>query len=121
MLPVAAFDDGFIPDSIRPWVADISDRMQCPREYVAIPAIVALGATWGRKAAIAPQRRTDWREVANQWAMFVGRPGAMKSPAAAEALKPLQRLEAEAQKDNETAEREHANELALTKIKNDEC
>ena len=101
LLPVAQFDLAFLPMSIGPWVADIADRMQCPPDFVAVPAVVALGSVIGRKVGIRPQRRTDWIEVPNQWGLIVGRPGAMKSPAAAEALKPSHRLEAEARRDND--------------------
>lgn len=121
LLPVAPFDASFLPSSIRPWVCDVADRMQCPAEYVAIPAVVGLGAIWGRKAAIAPQQRTDWREAANFWGMMIGRPGAMKTPAADEGLKFLKRLDADANKENEVAEKAHANEIALAKIRNDEA
>ena len=93
LTPVAAFDMAFLPKTIAPWIADIADRMQCPPDFVAVPAMVALGAVLGRKIAIRPQRRTDWTEVPNLWGCIVGRPGAMKSPAMREALKPLQRLE----------------------------
>src|ERR1700730_3740640 len=30
LLPVAAFDPAFLPESIAPWVMDISDRMEGP-------------------------------------------------------------------------------------------
>jgi hypothetical protein len=36
LLPVAAFDPAFLPEAIAPWIMDISDRMQCPPEFVAI-------------------------------------------------------------------------------------
>ena len=81
LLPVKAFDRAFLPEAIAPWVMDISDRMQCPPEYVGIPAMIELGSVIGRKVAIHPQRKTDWVEVANLWGCIVGRPGAMKSPA----------------------------------------
>jgi putative DNA primase/helicase len=45
--------------------------------------------------------RTDWLELPNLWGCIVGRPGAMKSPAMMEALKPLHRLELEAHAENE--------------------
>src|SRR5262249_54375454 len=38
----------------------------------------------------------DWYEVPNLWGCIVGRPGVLKSPAMEQALKPLQRLEAQA-------------------------
>jgi putative DNA primase/helicase len=96
LLPVAPFDLHFLPETIGAWVADIADRMQCPPDFVGIPAMVALGSVLGRKVGIRPQRRTDWLETANLWGLIIGRPGAMKSPATAEALKPLHRLEAKA-------------------------
>ncbi|HEY8162617.1 MAG TPA: YfjI family protein [Methylocystis sp.] len=121
LFPVPAFDLQFLPKTVSPWAADIADRMQCPLEFVAVPALVALGSTLGRKIAIRPQRRTDWLETANLWGCVVGRPGAMKSPAATEALKPLQRLEANAREDHGLALKEYAKAEALTKIRRDEA
>jgi putative DNA primase/helicase len=121
LLAVPRFDLAFLPNSVAPWVADIADRMQCPLEYVAVPAIVALGAALGRKVAIRPQRRTDWLETANLWGCVVGRPGAMKSPAATEALKPLVRLETNARTEYEASLKAFAKEDALAKIRKDEA
>ncbi|MBI1867080.1 MAG: DUF3987 domain-containing protein [Methylocystis sp.] len=98
---------------------DISDRMQCPPDFVATPAMVALAATLGRKIAIRPQRRTDWIEVPNLWGLIVGRPGAMKSPAMTEALKPLHRLEADARKENDDALKAHVLALEFHKLRKD--
>jgi hypothetical protein len=103
LLPVASFDAAFLPERLEPWVCDISERMQCPPDFVAIAAIVALGSVLGRKIGVRPQVRTDWLEVPNLWGCIVGRPGAMKSPAMAEALKPLHRLDAEAAKANDAS------------------
>jgi putative DNA primase/helicase len=121
LLPVPQFDLAYLPDAIAPWVADIADRMQCPLEYVAVPAIVALGAALGRKVAIRPQRRTDWLETPNLWGCVVGRPGAMKSPAATEALKPLVRLETNARTEYEASLKAFSKEDALAKIRKDEA
>jgi hypothetical protein len=115
LLPVAAFDPAFLPDAIAPWVMDIAERMQCPPDFVAIPAMVALGSVIGRKVAVRPQRKTDWYAVPNLWGCIVGRPGAMKSPAMDEALKPLHRLEAEARKANEAAAKDY--EIAVETFK----
>ncbi len=117
LLPVPHFDLAFLPRSIAPWVGDIAERMQCPLEFVAVPAIVALGAALGRKVAVRPQRRTDWLETPNLWGCVVGRPGAMKSPAATEALKPLRRLETEARKKHVGALEAYELELELHKLK----
>ena len=85
-----------LPRGIAPWVCDISERMQCPPDYVGSTALTALGSVLGRRIGIAPDRQTDWFEVPNLWQCAVGRPGAMKTPAIGEALKPLHRLEVKA-------------------------
>lgn len=90
---VEPFASELLPDSLRAWCDDISERVQCPPDFVAVAAVAALGAVLGRKVAVRPQERTDWTEVANQWALVVGRPGVMKSPAIEQALAPLRRLE----------------------------
>lgn len=119
LVPVPPFNLEYLPRSIAPWVDDIAERTQCPLEFVAIPALVALGATLGRKVGIRPQRHTDWIEAPNLWGCVIGRPGAMKSPAATEALKPLQRLEMNARKESEAARKEYEREMWLNKIKKD--
>jgi putative DNA primase/helicase len=98
---VDAFSNEFLPEKLAPWVDDISSQMQCPPEYVAIPAVIALGALIGRRIGIKPQEHTDWLEVPNLWGFIVGRPGMLKSPAMNEALRPLRALEAAASQEHE--------------------
>jgi Protein of unknown function (DUF3987) len=117
LMPVKAFDLEFLPANIAPWVADIAERMQCPPDFVGIPGVVALGSVLGRRVGVRPQRRTDWLEVPNLWGCIVGRPGVMKSPAIAEALKPLHRLESKAQRSNEEARKAYAVSLEAHKLK----
>jgi putative DNA primase/helicase len=117
--PVAAFDLEFLPASVGPWIADISERMQCPPDYVGIAAMAALGAVLGARIGIRPQAYTDWTEVANLWACIIGPPGAMKSPAMEEALGPLYRLEALAIEANADALRRYTVEAEAFKIDKD--
>lgn len=92
LLPVEAFDNELLPAALRPWVADIAERMQCPPDFPAVGAMVALSSVIGRKACIRPKRHDDWQVVPNLWGAIVGRPGVMKSPALSEVMKPLDRL-----------------------------
>jgi putative DNA primase/helicase len=120
LLPVANFNiAAFLPESIGPWIADISERMQCPPDYAGITAIVALGTVIGTKIGIRPQAYTDWTEVANQWGCCVGPPGVLKSPAMQEALKPLLRLEARAIEANADEARRYAVEAEAYRIDKD--
>ena len=93
---VAAFDFALLPENLQVWAKDIVGRIQCPADYVAVTVMAGLGAVIGRKLAIRPQEKTDWEEYPNQWALVIGRPGVLKSPAMEQALKPLKKLVANA-------------------------
>jgi putative DNA primase/helicase len=92
LLPVEAFDNELLPLALRAWVVDIAERMQCPPDFPAVGAMVALSSVIGRKASIKPKRFDDWQVVPNLWGAIVGRPGVMKSPALSEVMRPLDRL-----------------------------
>jgi putative DNA primase/helicase len=94
---VPPFSLALLPASFAPWVADIADRVQCPPDFVAVGVMVAAAAVIGRQIAIRPKRQDDWAVVPTLWGLAVGPPGSMKSPALAEALRPLRRLITDAQ------------------------
>lgn len=96
--PVPVFNINILPSGFREWLSDIAERMQCPIEFLAVGAMVAAGAALGNRISIQPkQKDTGWVEVPNLWGAIVGRPGVMKTPALAEVLAPLKKLEAEMQ------------------------
>ena len=82
-----------LPPGLRPWMEDIAERMQVPLEYVAIPGMVAAGALIGRQISIHPKQMTG---SASQIRCHRRPPGLMKSPTLEQALKPLDRLAAQA-------------------------
>src|SRR6266576_1511947 len=67
LLPVDAFDYSLLPQKLRPWGADVAERMQCPPDYVAVSVMAALGSVIGCKIAIKPKIEDDWQVVPNQW------------------------------------------------------
>ncbi len=115
LLPVESFDDVMLPESMRPWVVDIAERLQCPADYPAVSAMVVLAGIVGRKIGIRPQRKTPWLVVPNLWGAVIGRPGLMKTPAMQEPLSVLKRLEIEAKAEYELAVREHDTSLIVAK------
>jgi len=104
--PVEPFANELLPSAWRPWIVDVSARMQCPAEFVAVPALIVLSSVVGRQLAIRPKMADDWAVVPNLWGYIVARPGLMKSPAVEEALRLLGPLEAVAREDGEVALRE---------------
>ena len=96
MPDVPELDPELLPAALRPWLVDSAERIQCPLDYPATGAMIALAAVVGRQVAIRPQSRDDWTVVPNLWGAIIGRPGLLKTPALSEVMKPLRRLEAEA-------------------------
>lgn len=116
LLAVQPFAPELLPSQLRPWVVDIAERMNCPLDLVGIPTMVTAGSLLGRRIGIRPQQRTTWLEVCNVWGAVVANPGQLKSPAAAEALTPLKRLEAKAAKANAEAVERYKAQEALHRL-----
>jgi len=114
---VEAFDFELLPETLIPWAQDIVGRIQCPAEYVGVTIMTALGSVIGRKVGIRPQERTDWTETPNQWALIIGRPGVLKSPAMEQALSPLKRLASRSSERHQECLVEYQQEAKLAKLK----
>jgi putative DNA primase/helicase len=114
---VPPFEDALLPEALRSWVADVGARVQCPPDFVAVGVMVSAAAVIGRKVAIRPKRQDDWAVVPNLWGLAVGPPGLMKSPALAEALRPLSRLVSDAHAQYEEAMLAHHFRLAEAKAR----
>jgi hypothetical protein len=117
LLPVEALPMAALPDAFRPWVRDVAERMHCPPDFVAVPLLVAGASLVARHVGIRPQRRTDWIERGNLWALIVGRPGIMKSPAMSQALAPMDRLEARAAEAFNAQAAQHQAEAMAAKLR----
>lgn len=90
---VLPFDYEYLPPTIRNYVKDISERMQCPPDFGAVNCYVMLGAVIGCKIGIHPKRRDSWVAVPNLWGVTIGGSGLMKSPNRNDCLKPLRQLQ----------------------------
>lgn len=93
--PVDEIPKEIIPDPFIPWLLDISTRMQCPLDFVAIGAMVVVATVVGAACAVRPKQKDDWEVIPNLWGGIVSRPSTLKSPALGEVMKPLGRLEFE--------------------------
>lgn len=117
LLPVEKFPLAALPTAFGPWVRDVAERMHCPPDFVAVPLLVAAASLVARHVRIGPQRQTDWVECGNLWALIVGRPGWMKSPAMSQALAPMNRLEARAAEAFNAQLALHQTEAMATKLR----
>lgn len=95
--PVPEFDsEKLLPPVLRRWCMDEAERMPCPPDFVGTAAVVAIGSIIGARCAIKPKARDSWQIVPNIWGGIVGDPSAKKSPAWGAAMRPLDRMVAEA-------------------------
>jgi hypothetical protein len=105
--PVDPFAYDLLPDAFRPWIEDVSDRMQAPPDYPAVGAIVSLSSVVGRQLGVRPKERDDWTVIPNLWGGIVGPPSALKSPSLQETQRPLLALETRAREEYEKAMQEN--------------
>lgn len=115
-----AFDMALLPGSLRPWVDDMAERLQCPPEPCAATALVGAGSILGNRIGVRPQENRDWTECPNLWGMIVGRPGTMKSPAMSQALAPLRRLQVQAREVHAEAMTRHACDMEAHELREKE-
>ena len=118
--PVMQFDYGLLPEALRGFVQDVTERMQCPPDFPAVSIMVGLAGVAGKKIGIRPKRRDDWLVVPNLWGGVVGRPGIMKTAAIRQPFKFLNRLEIEAKKRYEQELREYEEQSLIAEIKKKE-
>ena len=90
--PVPTLPQDLLPGTLKPWLVDTSERLQVPLEFVAAPAIVALGAVVGRQVGVCPKKHDDWCVNPNLWGGNVARTGMLKTASIQEALGPLGQL-----------------------------
>jgi putative DNA primase/helicase len=94
--PVQAFDLDLLPESLRPMVQDIAERMGCVYEFPAAAAVVMLAAVTNRRAMIQPKvHDSGWRVVPNLWGLVIGDSGTYKTPSTQEVIKIASQIEDE--------------------------
>ena len=113
---VLAFDYSYLPDALRGYVKDISERMQCPPDFAAVGVMVMMATIIGRKVAIRPMKQNDWTVIPNLWGAVVGNSGVMKSPTLAAALSPIKRLQAAAYETFNKEKADHDAQAELTRL-----
>ncbi len=107
--PVEAFSEDLLPDSFRPLVADVTERMQVPMDYPAVVMILCLAGAVNRRAIIQPKANdTGWVIVPNLWGGIIAPPGFMKSPVIQAATRPLNQIQTEWRHQHEVALKDYA-------------
>jgi len=94
--PVPAFDPDLLPESLRPMVEDIAERMGCVIDFPAAAAVVMLASVTNRRVLIQPKvHDSGWRVVPNLWGIVIGDSGTYKTPSTQEVIKIASQIEDE--------------------------
>ena len=102
---VMQFDLELMPESFRPLVKDVAERMQVPLDFPAVAAIATLAGVTNRRAVIQPKRNDcTWKVVPNLWGGIVAPPGMLKSPVLSCMTQPARDIENDWRKEHEKAE-----------------
>lgn len=118
MPPVREFDPAWLPSSLRPWIADIAERMQCPPDFPAVAAMVTLSSVAARRFCIQPKLQDEgFCEFPHVWGMLIGRPSLMKSPSMQAAMRPLKAMQKSANQTWSDAERDRQADGIAAKFK----
>jgi Protein of unknown function (DUF3987) len=111
---VMQFDLELMPESLRPVVEDVAERMQVPLDFPAITAIATLAGLTNRRATIQPKRNDDtWIVVPNLWGGIVAPPGMKKSPLISNITKPAHDIEADWRTAHEADEKAYQDQSEL--------
>jgi putative DNA primase/helicase len=109
--PVEAFSEDLLPDSFRPLVADVTERMQVPMDYPAAVMVLCLAGAVNRRVVIQPKASdTAWVVVPNLWGGIIAPPGFMKSPCIQAATRPLNQIQTGWRREYEEALKDYARE-----------
>jgi len=84
-----------LPSSVHDFVAAAAEAICCDEAFLAVPALVVIGAAIGNSKVIAIKE--SWHEPAVFWAAVVADSSSMKSPAMVEATRPLYAIQEEMQ------------------------
>jgi putative DNA primase/helicase len=114
---VQAFSPDLLPQPLARFVFDEADRMSAPPDYIAVAAIVTMGAALGNSLTIRPKARDPFCLAANLWGAVIGDPSQRKTPALKAGMAPLGAIDKDLQEANAEAMKEHAQELERFKLR----
>jgi len=116
--PVQVFSEDFLLESLRPLVADVTERTQVPMDYPAVVMVLCLAGAVNRRAVIQPKANdTGWVIVPNLWGGIIAPPGFMKSPVIHAATRPLNQIQSEWRQEYEEVLKNYASDKEEYELK----
>lgn len=91
--PVPAFPIDLLPQLIQDYLLLSARQMSIPIDFPVTAFLALIGGILGRSVRLEMRPGQKWEEVANVWAIMVGRPAAKKSPTLRRMCRPITAIE----------------------------
>jgi len=115
--PAPPLSPEMLPLALSEYVTDCANRMRIPVEMIATPMLVAFGSVLGKKVCVQPRSKdTNWLEFPNLWGASILPPAMLKSPSLNAAMKFINELETNAQREHAFTMREWDSEERVRKL-----
>jgi Protein of unknown function (DUF3987)/Bifunctional DNA primase/polymerase, N-terminal len=98
LAPVPNLEPSLLTQQLLAYCQDHARDLSVPLEFVAGPALGALGGFIGRRAGLRLKRHSEWTVYGNLYVTIIGPPSVAKTPSLEAAIRPAQRREAKARK-----------------------
>ncbi len=105
--PVPDFPVDLLPEPIKNYLSLSARQMSIPIDFPATSFLALIGGVLGRSVNLEMRKGQKWEEVANVWAIMVGRPAAKKSPTLRRICRPLAAIEEQARQDHARAYKDY--------------
>lgn len=97
--PAPFLDPQIIPEPIRDWAIDASNRMQSHVEFLLCALITLFSSMIGRSFNIRPKKFDNWKIIPNLWGLLIGLPSSKKSPCLSEARRFIEKIQSQLDED----------------------
>lgn len=101
--PAPTFDYQMLPRVFANYVKDAANNIPVAPEQIAVPLMVALSGVVGRRFAIHPKQKSNWKVIPNLWGGVINRPSTKKSASISAGCFALEALERDAREEYQKA------------------
>lgn len=91
--PAPSLDFQIVPESMREWLQDTSNRMQSHAEFLFCAHVTLLSSIIGRSFCVKPKKFDNWKIIPHLWGLLVGLPSSKKSPCLSDARKFIEKIQ----------------------------
>jgi len=115
---VPSFPIAFLPRFLADFALDQATRMQCPLDFIAVPALIVAATLIGRDCRMAPKALDPWAERPCLWGGVIADVGSKKTAGFNAVLAPIWRMQAEFHESHRAEIKSYQAKLSIAKTIN---